>query len=232
MSKVKKPFNKKWWVLIFAILIIGGIAGCVDESADTNKEVQTPATETDSKDDTANKETPKKETPKKEQKKTSKPAAKKGVLTKEKFEQIKDGMTYEEVVKIVGAEGKVISETGDKGSQYHTVMYEFDTDGFMSNASMMFQGGKLINKAQFGLGEKSDVEISLEEFNKLQNGMTLEEVVAIVGGEGEILSESGTKGTNLHTVMYSYQGKGSIGANVSLLFQGNKLQNKSQFGLE
>lgn len=156
---------------------------------------------------------------------------KEGVLTEEKFDQIKDGMTYEEVVAIVGAEGTVMSESGDKGTDFHTVIYEFETDGFMSSANMTFQGNKLLNKSQFGLGEGSEVEISLEQFNQIQNGMTYEEVVEIVGGEGEIVSESGEKGTDLHTVVYSYSGNTMV-SNVTLMFQGNKLQNKSQAGLE
>ncbi|MGN7401955.1 DUF3862 domain-containing protein [Cytobacillus praedii] len=154
-----------------------------------------------------------------------------GTLTKEKFEQIKDGMTYEEVVAIIGREGTVMSETGEKGTEFHTVMYEFETDGFMSSATMMFQGGKLMNKALFGLGGGSDVEITIEQFNQLENGMSLEEVIAIVGGEGEIITESGEKGSEFHTIMYSYNGD-KLASNVSLMFQGNKLQNKSQFGLE
>lgn len=154
-----------------------------------------------------------------------------GKLTEEKFDQIQDGMTYEEVVAIVGAEGTVMSESGEKGTDLHTVLYEFETDGFMSSATMTFQGGKLLNKAQFGLGGGSDVEISLDQFNQLENGMTLEQVIEIVGGEGEIISESGEKGTDLHTVMYSFNGN-TFASSVSLMFQGNKLQNKSQAGLE
>ncbi|MEK3800392.1 DUF3862 domain-containing protein [Peribacillus sp. FSL H8-0477] len=156
---------------------------------------------------------------------------KKGSLTKEKFGKIKEGMSYEEVVNIVGSKGTVISETGEEGTDLHTIMYEFETDGFMSNSNMMFQGGKLINKAQVGLGGGSDVEITLDQFNEIKNGMTLEEVVSIVGGEGEIISESGEKGSSAHTVMYSYTGD-KLASSVSLMFQGNKLQNKSQFGLE
>lgn len=164
-------------------------------------------------------------------KKDEKPEVKEGVLTEEKFAQIKDGMSYEEVVGIVGADGTVLSETGEAGSEFHTVMYEFKTDGFMSSSTMMFQGGKLINKAQFGLGGGSDVEISIDQFNQIQNGMTLEEVIEVVGGEGEIISESGEKGTDLHTVVYSYNGD-NLASNVTLMFQGNKLMNKSQFGLD
>lgn len=147
-----------------------------------------------------------------------------GSLTKEKFDQIKEGMTYEEVVAIIGSEGTVLSESGTPGDAYHTVIYEFETDGFMSSANMTFQGGKLMNKAQYGLGS-SDIEITLEQFNQLKNGMTTEEVFEILGGEGDITSESGD------TVMYSYNGT-SIGGNASLMFQGGKLMNKSQFGLE
>ncbi|MBU8919439.1 DUF3862 domain-containing protein [Bacillus sp. FJAT-29953] len=220
-----KKFFKFGCLGVIALVILGIIGAIASSGGNDNASTNT------NKETTASKpaETSK---PAESTKKEEKPAAKEGVLTKEKFEQIKDGMTYEEVVKVVGAEGKLLSESGEKGTQFHTVMYEFETDGFMSSASMMFQGGKLINKAQFGLGGGSGVEISIDQFNKIQNGMTLEEVIAIVGGEGEIISESGEKGTQFHTIMYSYPGKGSIGANVSLMFQGNKLQNKSQFGLE
>lgn len=162
----------------------------------------------------------------------TKKKSEKGTLTKEKFEQIKDGMTYEEVISIIGSEGTLLSEAGDKGTQFHTVIYEFETDGIFSSSTMMFQGGKLINKAQLGLDSSSDVKITLEQFNEIQNGMTFEEVTSIFGGEGSVISESGQKGTNLHTVVYSYEGKGSLGANVSLMFQGNKLTNKAQFGLK
>ncbi len=147
-----------------------------------------------------------------------------GKLTEEKFKQIKDGMTYEEVIKIVGAEGNVISETGAAGDPYHTIMYEFETDGILSSSTMMFQGGKLMNKAQFGV-ETSDVEITLEQFNKIENGMTKDQVFEILGGEGAVISESGD------TVMYSYNGT-SFGGNASLMFQGGKLMNKSQMGLK
>jgi hypothetical protein len=226
-EKVKKPFYKKWWVWLIAVIIIGAAASGGEEGTNQAKDTeekqeQTENTSEESKEVAAPEET----------KSDEKPAAKKGVLTEEKFAKINDGMTYEEVTAIIGAEGNLLSETGEKGTQFHTVMYEFETDGIFSNSTMMFQDNKLMNKAQFGLGGGSDVEITIDQFNQIQNGMTLEEVVAIVGGEGEIVSESGEKGTDFHTVMYSYDGNGGLGANVSLMFQGNKLQNKSQFGLE
>ncbi|TKI69184.1 hypothetical protein FC756_09450 [Lysinibacillus mangiferihumi] len=62
------------------------------------------------------------------------------------------------------------------------------------------------------------MEITIDQFNKLENGMTKEQVFEILEGEGEgaVISESGD------VVMYSYDGK-SLGANASLMFQGGKL---------
>jgi len=191
---------KKKLIFSAALLLSLGLAGCG---------------ETATKDDSTNDS----------KQEASAPAAKaEGKLTEEKFKQIKDGMTYEEVVKIIGAEGTIMSETGSAGEPHHTVMYEFETDGVMSSSTMMFQGGKLINKAQFGV-KTSDIEITLEQFNKLENGMTKEQVFNILGGEGAVLSESGD------IVMYTYNGK-SLGGNASLMFQGGKLMNKTQLGLE
>jgi outer membrane protein assembly factor BamE (lipoprotein component of BamABCDE complex) len=155
-----------------------------------------------------------------------------GVLTKEKFDKITDGMTYDQVKAIAGSDGELLSESGDKGTQFYTEMYQFKTDGFLSNATMTFQGGKLINKAQVGLGGTSNVKLSKAKYDQIQSGMTYEQVQQIAGGEGEIISESGQKGTEFYTIMVQYDGEGDLGANVSLMFQGNKLQTKSQFGLK
>ena len=74
--------------------------------------------------------------------------------------------------------------------------------------------------------------ISKSEFEKIKNGMTYKQVVEIIGGPGEVLSEAGEQGTEFYTVMYTYEGEGSIGANANFMFQGGKLQAKAQFGLE
>jgi Beta-lactamase inhibitor (BLIP) len=222
-EKKKKPFYKRWWVWVLAIIIVAAVASGGGESSDQAEKSE--------KKETTEKATTTAATPKEEPKKDEK----KGVVTKEKFEQIKDGMTYEEVVKIIGAEGELLSETGEKGTQFHTAIYQFEGDGsFGANANFTFQGGKLVNKAQFGIKdeEASKVTITKEEFDKIQNGMTYEEVVKIVGGEGHKISETGKPGAADHTVMYDYQGEGEIGANASLMFQGGKLINKSQFGLK
>jgi hypothetical protein len=69
-------------------------------------------------------------------------------VTLENFGRLKDGMTYPEVVKILGKEGTEISSSNIAG--YKTVMYQWEGQGF-GNMNAMFQNGKLVSKAQFGL---------------------------------------------------------------------------------
>lgn len=78
-------------------------------------------------------------------------------------------------------------------------------------------------------------KITKEAFENLKSGMSYEEATEIIGFEGEIMSESGVEGgtgIDIHIVMYMYEGKGSIGANANLIFQENKLINKTQVGLK
>ena len=143
-------------------------------------------------------------------------AAKVGILTEEKFNQISNGMSYDEVKSIIGSEGTVISETGEIGSESHNLCISGKQMDY-SPQLILLSRGKLINTSEMGVAESSDVTVTLDEFNQVQNGMTYDEVVAIVGGEGNLISESGDKGTEFYTVMYDYTGEGDLGANASFI---------------
>lgn len=69
------------------------------------------------------------------------------------FNEIQSGMEYQEVFDIIGSKGKILSETdAGLGDAYYTVMYQWTGEGSVgANASVMFQGGKVINKSQIGL---------------------------------------------------------------------------------
>ncbi len=67
----------------------------------------------------------------------------------EEFNEIKTGMTYEEVKNIVGCDGTVNSETELMGSKM-TIYSWYGKDG-ISNANINIQDDKLINKTQIGL---------------------------------------------------------------------------------
>ncbi|AGI11848.1 hypothetical protein X915_gp016 [Bacillus phage vB_BanS-Tsamsa] len=79
---------------------------------------------------------------------------------------------------------------------------------------------------------KNDGKITKTEFDAVQSGMTYEEVVAIIGSEGEMLSEVGSKGEQFHSVMYEWKGTGDFGANANFTFQEGKMEMKAQFGLK
>lgn len=75
--------------------------------------------------------------------------------------------------------------------------------------------------------------ISLAEFNAITTGMTYDEVVSIIGGPGEILSQVDLGlGIGAATVMYSWPGEGGVGANATVMFQGGQVVSKSQAGLQ
>lgn len=70
------------------------------------------------------------------------------------------------------------------------------------------------------------------EFEQLKNGMSYDEVVAIVGGPGELISEGGSQGDAVHVELYMWEGEGGIGANANIAFVGGKLHTKTQMGLK
>ncbi len=87
-------------------------------------------------------------------------------MSMDEYEQIENGMTYEQVTEIVGSTGKIVSETGTPGNQFYSVTYQFKgREGMWGNAyaQIMFQGGKLTTKTQVGL-----MKSKYEELGKLK----------------------------------------------------------------
>lgn len=76
-------------------------------------------------------------------------------VTKAKYNSVQSGMSYSQVVAIIGCEGEENANTTIDGipgimPQMTTKMYSWiNFDG--SNMNAMFQNDMLINKAQFGL---------------------------------------------------------------------------------
>lgn len=77
--------------------------------------------------------------------------------------------------------------------------------------------------------EASGAGVTLANFQKLETGMTYEQVVEILGDPGEELSRSDIAGYT--TVMYSWNGEGGFGANMNAMFQNGKMVSKAQLGL-
>ena len=69
-------------------------------------------------------------------------------VTAAEYMAIQTGMSYREVIGIIGFPGEEISRADIAG--YTTVMYQW-TNRNGSNMNAMFQNGALVTKAQFGL---------------------------------------------------------------------------------
>ena len=75
------------------------------------------------------------------------------IVTMSEFNRIREGMSYREVVDIIGHEGEVMSEGGAEYG-HHTVMYSWENPGALQgNMTAMFQNDRLVNKAQFMLSD-------------------------------------------------------------------------------
>ena len=81
---------------------------------------------------------------------TSSPAStdKKSGLTLDKFNQIKNGMTYKEVIDIMGSEGAQIASSGE--GKYKVESYKWDGENFQY-VLVTFMGEKMYSKNQNGL---------------------------------------------------------------------------------
>ncbi|MGN4127221.1 hypothetical protein ACMGD3_19755 [Lysinibacillus sphaericus] len=144
-----------------------------------------------------------------------------GKVTEEEYKQIKLGMTPEEVFNIIGSKGTVVSKSGTDGDSHNTVIYKFETDGDSSGSEMTFEGEKLSYKAQIGL-ETSDIEINLEQLNKLEKGMSKERAFEILGGKGALVAESKV------LEIYSYNNNPTSDADVTLKFIEGKFKSTGE----
>lgn len=75
--------------------------------------------------------------------------AEKGDITLEEYNKIQVGMTYSQVVKIIGAEGTFSSET--QVGSYNYKYYTWNGVGFGASASIAFYNNKVYSKTQINL---------------------------------------------------------------------------------
>ena len=133
--------KRNWWkigclgFLGFFVLtmIIGAIAGPVDEGE--GGQIVAASSEVDGVEVAAEPEAP-----------SNKPG-----ISAEEFAQLRAGMSYSEVVSIIGSEGELMSENEMAG--YRTQMYMWEGEGTfgVGNANALFQNGEMVQKSQFGL---------------------------------------------------------------------------------
>lgn len=75
------------------------------------------------------------------------------LITLDKYNQLEIGMTYNEVTELIGSDGTLFTETGEKGSIFYTVVYTYEGVGQAdATVSLTFQGENIELKSKMQLG--------------------------------------------------------------------------------
>lgn len=199
-KKQKHSFLGILFIIIGALIIIGAVSGGGSEN---DKPVVSSSTESQSATTT----------------KTEKK------LSADKFNSIDFGMTYEDVVDIIGEDGTNISEVSVLDTT--TAIYQWE-DG-LTNCNVTFSNNSVTGKAQVGILETPNANVTLALYDSIKTGMTYDEVIAIFGTDGELMSTS--KLLDAETTIYMWDGT-TLGGNCNVTFQNGEVFAKAQFGLE
>lgn len=78
--------------------------------------------------------------------------------------------------------------------------------------------------------KKNTVSISKAKYNQLKYGDTYEKIKSLLGGTGEVFTESGTKGSKSYTVTYLCHVKSPSGGEVFLAFKRLTLKPSAMLG--
>lgn len=159
---------------------------------------------------------------------TSTSSTGKGSITLDSFSKMKNGMTYEEVVKILGKEGEETSSSTI--GKYELKSYKWEGEK-SARISASFRNNELRSKSQFGLGSSSgsgDADLTKAKYEQIKIGMTYDEVKEIIGSPGEQTSTS----TFGNSTLTSYRWKGENFSNMYVRFKDDKVTGKSNSGLK
>jgi len=208
---MKKSFSLVLIIMLFVVLGCN-MLGKKDEKIDT----PTPATDSS----TTTESTPK----------TTTSSSDSGDLTMASYEKITNGMSYDDVVKLLGSKGE---ETRSSTiGKIELKSYKWEGDNY-KRIYVNFRDDKVNSKTQSGLSgstlsKDGNADLSMDKYNQIKNGMSYEEVVKIIGSEGEQSSNSKIGSTEIS----SYNWKGANYSRIFATFSGNKLTSKSQAGLK
>ena len=130
------------------------------------------------------------------------------------FEKVSMGETYDDAVKSLGDPNKVIKED-DK----YTYIWDCGDD---KSISIVIKDGVIVSKAE-GLLDSESPEVTEEQYNKLKEGMTIDEAFDVLG-VGVLTSEEKTD--DYVKKIYAYNN--SDGSSLILTFRDDKLYSMSE----
>jgi hypothetical protein len=78
------------------------------------------------------------------------------IITLAQYNQVEKGMSYSQVVEILGTEGALQSEAGEKGSDSYLTVYLWKGKLDNSRAVMVFTGDKMAAKTHVGITDNAE----------------------------------------------------------------------------
>ena len=133
-SDEKKPIYKKWWFWLIIIIVIAGIGGAGANNQNENTTTSSQEVSNSSNESVANDTSTEQENIR---------------VTLEQYNQVQDGMTYDEVVSIFG--GKESSSSESEIAGIKSEVKTWNGNGTFSVVSIGFTDGKVSSKSQTGL---------------------------------------------------------------------------------
>lgn len=233
VMKEKKPFYKKVWFWILAIIVVAAIGG----SLGGNKEKSaTPTTNSSEKTSTSgsSEKTASSSSTAKEEKNDS--------TLLENFNSIKvgdilssgdGGSTLEEVKAIFGEPGSQ-SETSIEGVTSKMMTWTGVEGGdFMATLVVSFSNDKAVSKAVTGLKVASKDKVTLDQFNAIAtDGSFTEDAAKEQFGEPDGISSMVVNGANQDILTWSTNVNGDLGANFNVTFDNGTATAKANFGMK
>ena len=153
-------------------------------------------------------------------------AGREAALTAETYKSITLGMSYDEVAAIMGTDGEINSETDENGiKSMMCIWVSSDTSMY---ATLTFVDDHVSSKSQTGVFGVPEAKIDSTKYDKVQLGMSYEDIVAIIGGEGAPLSESVIDGVFSQSYFW-YTGDGMGHARITM--SGGTVVSKVELGI-
>ena len=130
----KKPIYKKWWFWVIIVVIIIAIGGAGANNQNENTTTSSQEVSNSSNESVANDTSTEQENIR---------------VTLQQYNQVQDGMTYDEVVSIFGGKENSSSESEIAGIK--SEVKTWNGNGTFSVVSIGFTDGKVSSKSQTGL---------------------------------------------------------------------------------
>ena len=149
-------------------------------------------------------------------------------LTKDKYESLDFGGSYESAVEILGVDGIEIS-SGSVAGQPERTEYEWKKS-FEEKITLTFQDGGLITRSQTGVIKSEGADVSKEKYEQIADGMSYSAMVELFGGDG--IEESKTVIPNITTTASYVWAKDDPFVRISVVFQDDQPISKNYVGPE